>query len=123
MKIYKIEDINEYSKLVIELFSTGATNMIEEEVPLFSEPQEMFDFFNIEDELINKIYDDDGRPTWDYKNNLLPLEWLNAILESRLRKIRFSYPFYVVVDGHSGWDKMGNMESKTFYEVQKIEVL
>lgn len=122
MKIYKIEDIDEYSKLITKMFSTGSTNMIDEDVPLLSEPQEMFDFFNIEDELVNKIYDDDGRPTWDYTKHLLPIEWLNTILESRLRKMQFVYPFYVVVDGHSGWDRMGNMESKTFYEVQTIEV-
>jgi len=121
MKVYKIKTLNDYSSLMLLMMREGSKDMMNEEIPLFSDQLQLYKFFDISDRLINLLYDDDGMEKWDTQKYDLPRDWLDMIGSMRMTVLKLTFPFFVVVEGHSGWNRTGYNESRTFFECQEIQ--
>ncbi len=123
MKIYKVKTLDNYTKLISLMLQIGAKNMMDENIPLFADKSDLFRFLEISDRSIGLIYDENSIEKWDTQKNILPEDWLRVVGNIRINSLKLKYPFFVIVDGHSGWNRVGYNESKTFYECQVIEEL
>lgn len=110
MNIYKIQNIEAFIKLIFFLLEKGATDSMELEEPFFKGVDEVFNFFNISEKNIDKIYDSNGEELWDSSKEVLPINWCITVLKP---KILTQYPFYVVIDKTS--------ERTIFELIQNIE--
>lgn len=110
MKIYKIQNIEEYVKLIFFLLEGGSEDSMELEEPFFKGVDEVFNFFNIQEDDIDIIYGINGEELWNVSKETLPTKWLIDILKP---KILLKYPFYIVTDD--------TIEYQIFNLIQNIE--
>lgn len=100
MKIWKINNEDEFVKAHLSMFEKGSVNMMGNDTPLFDSVDHFIEYYNIQDNHLDKIFDNDGNPKWDSLNESLPIEWLKEVLD--IHRL-YAYPFYIVIDGHHGF--------------------
>ena len=114
MKIFKVNNINEYSKVISSTLETGQLDGS----PLFDKYNEFLTFFDVPDDYIELLYNDNGDVKWDNNAEILPKKFLEKYLNFRLQEqLQFTLPIYIVIDGEIEKHRRFN----TFYEIQKLE--
>ena len=110
MIIYEVQTLSDYIKIMLSTFENGRNDG----KPLFDEYLKFFNFFNVPDDFMEMLYDDNGSAKWDGNDELLPSIFLEEFCNYRINyQINLVFPFYIVIDGYSN--------SQTFYELQHLQ--
>ena len=119
MKIFKVSDVGEYSKVVMSTLETGQLDGS----PLFDSYNKFLTFFDVPDNFIELLYDDNGEEIWDNNDEeILPKPFIEKYLRFRLiEQLEFSFPFYIVIDGDRSYNNDVEIGFNTFYEIQQLE--
>ncbi len=113
MKLYEVMTEDEYLDVIMSTLKTGAEEYMGCDVPLFTDYTELIDFFL---GLSDEFYDEDGEPLFENDNEFREL--FRKYLPERVSNLEFDYPFYVAIAGEFGCDRLGDFESRTFYELK-----
>ena len=120
MRIFQVNNIEDYKKCIIFAFNRGSKNYMGDEIPVFNNIEDFIDIWEI-----NGLYDENGEPTWKEIDGVFPDSVLEIIANKRLemlKEIGVDFPFVVVINGESGFDRMGSIQHQTFYETKLKEV-
>lgn len=118
MKIYKITNEDEYAQANLDFFEKGAINMMGHSVPLFDSAEHFFDYYNVQDDKLNKIFDSNGSPLWEESISILPKEWIKEVID--LHRL-YAFPFYLIVDGHRDFLKNNSLHSCDIVQLAGLE--
>ena len=120
MKLYKINNIDEYIKVFQSTMDEGTTDFIGSLMPIFITYEEVFRFFDVDTKDIEKIFYDNGDEKWDVEKENLPKEFVRDILNKRINLQKLKYPFYLSVAGAKDYLQMIDFKTEIFYEVQSL---
>jgi len=112
MEIYKLKDRLDAHKLLELTLSGLSNNQMDLDEPLFSDEQELFDYFDVTDLAIQELYDNDYPDTL----NLLPFIWLDENIISKLVKNK-KFPLYAIIGGHTGYRNYQGQEKSIIFKI------
>jgi len=115
MKIYDIQQKDDYIKLFNHLLDGGLLDTVENEQAFFGHDiQVLLEFFEINED-DTKLWDEDGEPLWNVDEDIPDWFWDDFVTQ-RLKDIKMSFPFMVYVHGDVG-TCLDNVNYREFIEI------
>ena len=116
MKLYDIQNHDDYKKLLKTLLHGGVEDHVGNTFAFFNhDPIVMLEYFEIDAQDVN-IWDEDGNPTWDTDKEDLPEYYWDEFITQHLKDISMNFPFMVSVYADIG-TCLDNIDYRSFYEL------
>lgn len=118
MKLYKVENLNEYIDVVNSTLISGNVDVFCTQMSMFHSHDEFISYFNFDP---NSLFDQaTDEALYDDSATLLPDSYIYVECEKRLLNYDLSFPFYIIVSGSEHFNGVGLTTQKIFHEIQNL---